>query len=240
MGLFDRFGRRSKDAKDAVSAKDAGPDVDEDDLDLWAQIAVLPGFTRRDDAVERVRERFELNADDPRPAAAVDKVWAERKAEESAWSGPSDYERLRLAFDELQADGVVARMNFTCCGTCGTAEIGAERTPVEAAKGDGFRESAYTFFHEQDAEELWETPATLFLNYGPFGGAAMEPDPAALAAVGATKESARTEVPPSAIKRVGERIAAALRRQGLDVTWDGDPDTRIAISITDWRKPLHD
>ncbi len=113
-------------------------------------------------------------------------------------------------------------MDFSCCGTCGTAEIGAERTPVEAAKGHGFRESAYTFFHDQDAEQLWETPATLFLNYGAFG------------------ESARTRVPASAIKRVGERIAAALRRQGLEVTWDGDPDTRIAISITDWRKPLPD
>lgn len=239
MGLFDRFTRRRNDAEDGLpeSAVPSEDELDEDDLYEEAQQAVLPGFLSRDSAVERVREALELDEDDPRPAAVVDRVWTQRKTEELDWSGTSDYDRLRLAFEELQADGVVARMNFTCCNTCGTNEIDDERTPVDVGEGYRFRESAYTFFHQQDADRLAEMPATLYLTYSAWR-AATDVDPALLAAARAGDESARAQVVASTDRRVGERVVAALRHQGLDVDWDGNPQQRLAISVTDWRKPL--
>jgi hypothetical protein len=33
-------------------------------------------------------------------------------------------------------------------------------------------------------------------------------------------------------------VATALREHGLTVDWDGDPDERIKVPITDWRKYL--
>ncbi|MCA0295351.1 MAG: hypothetical protein LCH96_08615 [Actinobacteria bacterium] len=238
MGLFERFTRRGRSSDDGRPVVDATPDdaVTADELRDAARQAVLPGFLGRDAAVESVRESFELEAADPRPAAVVDEVWRQRKLEETSWSGTSDYDRLRAAFDDLQADGVVARMNFACCNTCGTDEIDAERTPVDA-DGYGFRESQYTFFHQQDADRLAESPTRLFLTYSAWR-AASDLDPELLAAARAGDADARAQVIARTDAQAGERVAAALRNRGLRVEWDGDPQQRLEIVIDDWRKPL--
>ena len=154
------------------------------------------------------------------------------------WSGPSDYDRLQAAFDELEADRVVARMNFTCCNTCGTDEIDDERTPLDDA-GDayGFREWQYTFFHSQDADRLAETPGVLYLTYSAWRPSP-DLDPALIAAARGGDAEARVQVYQGTDACVGERVAAALRHHGLTVLWEGDPAERIGVSITDWRKPL--
>ncbi len=239
MGLLDRLRRRRNDAVDSRPEGSAPPEVQVADEDLAEQAkqAVLPGFMDRDGAIERVREALELDEQDPRPAAAVDSVWAQRKTEEASWSGVSDYDRLRAAFDDLQADGVVARMNFSCCNTCGTDEIDGERTPLEAGEGYGYRESAYTFFHQQDADRLADTPTTLFLTYSAWRSAT-DIDPGLLAAARAGDATARAEVVAITDGRVGGRVAASLRDRGLTVAWDGNPKQRIAVQISDWRKPL--
>ncbi|MGC3955503.1 MAG: hypothetical protein QM804_14850 [Propionicimonas sp.] len=233
MGFFDRFRRRNEVPEPALPQDG----TDEADLYQAARQAVLPGFLTWDDAVTRVRDMFELDEMDPRPEVIVDRVWTQRKAEESSWRETSDYDRLRSAFEALQADGVVARMNFTCCNTCGTDEIDAERTPLEGAEGYPFRESEYTFFHQQDADGLADSPTTLYLTYS-----AWRPnpdlDPALLEAARAGDEAARSQVIAGTDRRAGERVAAALRQQGLTVSWDGNPQTRLAIEIADWRKPL--
>lgn len=54
----------------------------------------------------------------------------------------TDPERLTAAFRALEASGITARENFTCCRGCGMAEIGAER---EDARG-------FVFFHAQVVE----------------------------------------------------------------------------------------
>lgn len=241
MWLFDRLRRSRNDAAEGRQAGSAPAEahVADEDLAEQAKRAILPGFMDRDGAIERVREALELDEQDPRSAAAVGSVWAQRKAEEASWSGASDYDRLRAAFDDLQADGVVARMNFACCNTCGTDEIDGERTPLGVGEGYGYRESAYTFFHEQDADGLADTPATLFLTYSAWRSAT-DLDPDLLAAARAGDATARAEVVAVTDGRVGARVAAALRDRGLVVAWDGNPKQRIAVQISDWRKPLPD
>src|SRR4051794_10084988 len=39
------------------------------------------------------------------------------------WPDDTDCDRLDAAFAALDADGIVARQHFSCCGTCGHADI---------------------------------------------------------------------------------------------------------------------
>ncbi|MFE6284171.1 DUF6891 domain-containing protein [Streptomyces sp. NPDC057877] len=87
----------------------------------------------------------------------VDRLWLERVAEQRAWEGETDPERLMRAFAALDASGVTARENFTCCRGCGLAEIGAER---EGARG-------FVFFPTQASEHV-AAGHGLTLYYGGF------------------------------------------------------------------------
>ncbi len=146
---------------------------------------------------------------------------------------------MQAAFDELEADRVVARMNFTCCNTCGTTEIDDERTPdPDAAEGAyPFQEWAYAFFHSQDAERLADTPADLYLTYSSFRPAP-DIDPELMARARAGDEDARKQVVSHTDATVGRIVVDALTARGLTPVWSGDPAQRIAVPITDWRKPL--
>ncbi|NEB05825.1 hypothetical protein [Streptomyces sp. SID13726] len=93
----------------------------------------------------------------------VDRLWLERVTEQRTWPpSPTDPDRLTGAFDALNAQGITARENFTCCRPCGTAEIGGER-----AEGD----RGFVYFHTQCTESAAEGHG-LTLLYGGFDGSA--------------------------------------------------------------------
>ncbi|WP_407553491.1 hypothetical protein QOM21_26310 [Streptomyces sp. Pv4-95] len=70
-------------------------------------------------------------------------LWEERLAEQAGWPEVTEPDLVARAFAVLDGQGVTARMNFSCCASCGLAEIGAER--AEADHG-------FAFFHYQDTE----------------------------------------------------------------------------------------
>jgi hypothetical protein len=88
----------------------------------------------------------------------VDRLWLERLAEQEAWEGTTDPQRLTRAFDALEAGGITARENFACCRSCGMAEIGAEMADTDGARG-------FVFFHQQVTEHAVEGYG-LVLHYG--------------------------------------------------------------------------
>lgn len=243
MGFLDRF-RSQPSAPEppppggSVPSDDVSPEVSDDEIREAVMERVLPGFTRREDVVVAVEEFLELG-DDPRVQAAVDLAWTQRLAQESSWDAPGEYDRVAAAFVDLADQGVVGRMNFTCCQTCGTAEIDDERTPREAAaEGDyAWNEWGYTFFHQQDAERIQDGPSTLYLSYSTFTPAP-DVNEGLIARWRDGDESLRPQVIETSNRSVGHRVAQALRAQGLDVAWDGDTGQRIDVTITDWRKPL--
>lgn len=241
MGLRDRVFRRDprEGQPPAPAESPSTGEVSSADLRAAARQAVVPGFLTRSEAVEQVRELYELDDSDQRPAELVDAVWAARKAEAVNWTGESDYDRLAAAFADLDSQGIVARMNFTCCNTCGTTAIDDERTPADSADPGEypFREWAYTFFHQQDAERLVDEPATLFLTYSFFRPAA-ETDPQVLQKARAGDAQARAQVTTETGTLVGQRVADTLRGHGLDVSWSGSPTQRMSVAIESWRKPL--
>ncbi|MGW4115034.1 DUF6891 domain-containing protein [Actinosynnema sp. NPDC004786] len=147
------------------------PDLPADlvaEVEEYARGVVHGGFTALDDAVEAVADCFEDQAP-VTPAVAravVERVWRERSAEQAGWPASTDVDRLLAAFEALDRDGIVARADFTCCQTCGHAEIGDE------AEGDA---RGYVFFHRQDTESA-VAGGEVWLAYGSLGESA---DPAA-------------------------------------------------------------
>lgn len=232
MGIFSR--RRP----DAGSPDEPAP-VADPELVEYARTVILPGFVGRSDAVVAVRDHFEIADDDRRPEAAVEAAWLALQAEQRKWREPGDYDRMAAAFARIQQQGVLARMNFACCQNCGTDEIDDERTPNKrVAPGEyPWKEWAYTFFHQQDAEGLATSPSTLHLSYSAFR-AAPHLDPALVRAARDGDADAKKQVRVETDRAVGTIVAGALREHGLTVDWDGDPDERIKVRITQWRKYL--
>ncbi|UUN31102.1 DUF6891 domain-containing protein [Streptomyces sp. FIT100] len=90
----------------------------------------------------------------------VDRLWLERVAEQAGWEGETDPERLTRAFAALEASGVTAREHFTCCRSCGQAEIGGAGSP--GARG-------FVYFHTQCTDAA-AAGHGLTLLYGGFDG----------------------------------------------------------------------
>lgn len=241
MGIFDKFKRRlpaaegqplagsqlgdplAADSRAAAAgfagvpaATDSVVDADQQVADLREQVElwVRPGFLSRGDVLEYARDfrdDDEVPLDDDQLGQLVEEVWKARLAEQETWPAYTDADRVAAAFADLDANGVVARMNFTCCQTCGVTEIDDERPTDRPSTG-------YVFFHQQDAERLADDPAHLFLAYGtldPEQGRVAEQDEA-----------------------VGEQIRAALLAQDLPVEWNGSSTQRIAVGPLTWQRRL--
>lgn len=172
---------------------------------------VAEGFDAEEDIVEDTLECFDEYDDDPQFTSMVQRMTsellAEHEQEERNWSDETDCDRLDKAFDELENEGIVARQNFTCCQTCGHAEIWEE---IEQVKQDS-EVSGYVFYHMQDTDRVLEE-GRLYLAYG------------------------ATENADDAAIRVAQRITNALRKSGFKVDWNGSLDKRICLEQFNWRR----
>ncbi|MFJ8111836.1 DUF6891 domain-containing protein [Streptomyces sp. NPDC096132] len=158
----------------AWSPLDMGParevpplELDEDErreLERRVREVLVGGYDTRDELAELAEDY--LVSGDRRPVsreqaqALVDRMWLERVAEQAAWQGETDPERLTRAFTALEEAGITARENFTCCRSCGQAEIGAEAEPD--ARG-------FVYFHTQCTDSAAGGQGLMLL-YGGFDG----------------------------------------------------------------------
>lgn len=208
--LFDRiFGRHR--AEPAVAAPE--PEA-ADQLDwLRDQIRrdVAAGFYDEDTILTNATDAFEEDLD---PALLrheaqrfLREAMAEHEAAQAGWPVLTDCDRLDDAFAALEATGVIARQNFTCCGTCGSTEIWDE---VDAVAKAGRPTRGYAFYHMQDTERAAEGDG-LYLNYG----ACEDGEDAALA--------------------VANDIVTQLEAHGLRTEWNGSWNQRIGVSL-DWKR----
>ncbi|MFE4690214.1 DUF6891 domain-containing protein [Streptomyces sp. NPDC056749] len=144
----DRQGGLSWSLLDMGPAREVPPlDLDEDEheeLERRVREVLVGGYASRAELAELAEEY--LVTEDRRPVsrgqaeALADRLWLERVAEQAAWQGETDPERLTRAFTALQEAGITSRENFTCCRSCGQSEIGDEGTP--GARG-------FVYFHTQ-------------------------------------------------------------------------------------------
>ncbi|MFE1774889.1 DUF6891 domain-containing protein [Streptomyces sp. NPDC059008] len=144
-------------------------------------------------------------------------LWEERLAEQAAWPEVTDADRIAQAFAALGAQGLTARMDFTCCSRCGIGEIAAER-----AEGD----RGFVFFHHQDTEAA-AAGHGLAVRYGAYADSGT-----------ASGEAPADTAPADERAEIGRTVAAALAEAGLPVRWEGDPDRVIEVAPLVWRKRL--
>ncbi|KAB1978530.1 DUF6891 domain-containing protein [Streptomyces triticiradicis] len=158
----------------AWSLLDMGPvrevpplDLEEDErveLEKRVREVLVGGYASRAELTELAEEY--LVTEDRRPVsreqaqALADRLWLERVTEQAAWQGETDPERLTRAFTVLQEAGITARENFTCCRSCGQAEIGGEGGPD--ARG-------FVYFHSQCTDSAVAGHGLMLL-YGGFDG----------------------------------------------------------------------
>lgn len=139
-----------------------------------------------------------------------------RRVQQAGWPEfPSG--NVEAAFAELAEIGVVARADFTCCGSCASAEIGDERD--ESRKWRGF-----LYFHTQDTDRLVYDCET-YVGYGAFLDAHVDE-----AVWNAMSESEQDRVYFEIVKQLMiAEVFPILEKHGLEVKWDQDLGTRILL-----------
>ncbi len=172
---------------------------------------VVAGFLSRADIEQLVTDVFRDDMDEPQLTQLVhvtlNEAMAERRRIQQSWPAITDCDRLDAAFMSLEEDGILARQNYSCCGTCGAAEIWDELTN---ARDEGKAVRGYVFYHVQDTENAADGGG-LYLNYG----ALEEGENAALAIAG--------------------EIVGAMERSGLSTNWNGSWNQRIGVQL-DWKR----
>ena len=158
-----------------VSCTPSGSDTDEEALPVstmheelrsYIEMDLRAGFSTTSESTELA---VEILSDDYDVATLQTQAWKigeevqqELIEEEKGWPDITDCDRLDRAFEDLEQRGIVARQNFSCCGTCGAGEIWDEmQTQIE----NGRARRGYTFYHVQDTESAADGYG-LYLSYG--------------------------------------------------------------------------
>jgi hypothetical protein len=172
---------------------------------------VREGFESTHEIVENAREwaydkfeRYDLLLEIKRLTAGALEA---HQAEQAGWGPTTDCDRLDEAFAALNAQGIVARQDFSCCNNCGFTEIWDEIE--EAEKRQPVR--GYVFYHLQCTEWALQT-GQLPMAYG-----CIEED-------------------PEEFQRVGDAVVSELRRVGLDASWGGTDHHPIMVKGLVWRR----
>ncbi len=166
-----------------------------------------------DDVAELIADENEDVDEDAvraRALALIDELEGERRVLEATWPAVTDNDRLDRAFASLNANGIVALQNFSCCGTCAWSEIGE---PIEQAQSEGKAVEGCVFYHSQGTDCAHEF-GHFHLYYG-------------------TSDETADDL---ATKAIGERVVQALQNEGLTVSWNGEPGESIVVQDFAWRK----
>ena len=183
---------------------------------------VLKGDTDIDDYMDFPGDESLLDAGVPE--AEAEAFFAEtlrlRREQQASW-GPAPVSGLTRAFAELEQIGIIGRENFTCCGTCGAAEIYDERDDSRAWRG-------YLFYHSQDTDGILEDRET-YVGYGAF-----------LPTYFTQEEwEAKTEAEMDAeylriVRPLMDEAREVLAKHGIGFEWNGDLGTRIKLTNVDY------
>jgi hypothetical protein len=172
---------------------------------------VRGGFTPVDEipkfAIEYLADEVEESVLRPYADSYTAEALVALSDEQKAWPARTDCDRLDAAFARLDAVDILARQDFSCCQNCGHGEMWAL---VEEAVAEGRSIRGYAFYHQQDTEHAVEGDG-LWLAWGEVDSEELD------------------------LGTVGREVVAALRGEGLGVTWDGNAETRISVSM-EWKR----
>lgn len=199
----------------------------EEDVRTRVWTVITTGESDPEYLAEYVMDEAELDEDQLSRERAIEiaTYLVDARRAQQAGFGPVE-NRLDIAFKALEQRGVLAEQNFTCCGTCGSAEIGSDIEDFGPWLG-------YVFFHAQDTERLLESGLTC-LNYGSFW-----PNHVSKAEFDAMDAAVRrSHYEAKTLALMNDVVVPTLEEHGIDVEWNGSIDTRIIISNVEYYAPL--
>lgn len=172
---------------------------------------IAEGFFSDQEIADEALENFQDDYIDGDLESVVDRILIElveaQHRIQGTWNFDTDCDKLDNVFAELDAMGIIARQNFSCCQNCGHTEIWDE---VDQARSEQ-PVSGYVFYHMQDTERAC-SEGVLYLAYG----AVENGDQPALA--------------------VAREIVDSCQRAGLKTDWNGSLEKRIKIHDMAWQK----
>jgi len=126
-------------------------DIDpSDELLSYARYLIASGYYAQSQLPELLQDFADGDEfQSARIEAVIEQAIRLQLKDQESYPAVTDYDKLRQAFDKLEAAGFMVRENYTCCQTCGWSE--AREELAQAAKQKrAFK--GVVFFHEQDTE----------------------------------------------------------------------------------------
>lgn len=180
------------------------------DIDALAETAV---FIIEDD--------FELTNKDATAIAEALLAYRRTQLAEAKAAGRLQPSRLTAAFDEINAQNVLALQNFSCCGTCGSSEAAGEMYEKDTR--------GYIYFHMQDTETLIESAET-YLGYGVNWHHLCSKEQ-----YDAMSEAQQDEAYANACQKLADEVLKPIfARHDINFDWNGDVSLRMRISNADY------
>ncbi|MFG2050541.1 DUF6891 domain-containing protein [Micromonospora sp. NPDC048935] len=195
------------------------------EAELWAWIVRGEG-----DAAEFVDvfddEEERHGTTDEELIAAYERALAVRRAQQREWGEVRG--NLTRAFAELNERGVLARENFSCCGTCASAEIHDERDDSRHWHG-------YVWYHQQDTESLLASEdGEVYLGYGAYPPADF--DEVAYDKLSEAEQQARYQADLERL--LDDMVFPVLREHGMGVEWNRRQSRRVRVTGAQWYAPV--
>ncbi|MFG1914939.1 DUF6891 domain-containing protein [Micromonospora sp. NPDC048898] len=195
------------------------------EAELWAWIV-----RGEDDAAEFVDffddEEERSGTTDEELTAAYERALVVRRAQQREWGEVRG--NLTRAFAELNERGVLARENFSCCGTCASAEIHDERDDSRHWHG-------YLWYHQQDTESLLASEdGEVYLGYGAYPPADF--DEVAYEHLSEAEQQARYQADLERL--LDDTVFPVLREHGMRVEWNRKQSRRVRVTGAQWYAPL--
>ncbi|KQQ14700.1 hypothetical protein ASF53_08725 [Methylobacterium sp. Leaf123] len=206
------LGRTAKAQSQAPSDSPAEA-IDRADTAEQIEILARGGFETEGSTLETILEEY-LDPDTVAPddrrwvEAEVTRAFARKRADEATWPLETDFDRLAIAFDALDARGIIAlhKAGYTRSdGISDATEIYHQR------RERGRASRGFVFYHGQDVESV------VF-------------DQGLYLASGAFEDRDKTAA------AIAAEIVTAVEAQGLRTQWEGDVGTRILVHPIHWLK----
>ncbi|MEV4122252.1 hypothetical protein [Micromonospora sp. NPDC049645] len=193
--------------------------------ELWAWI--VRGEADADEFVDFFDDDEErCGATDDELRAAHETALAVRREQQRGWGAVQG--NLTRAFAELNELGVLARENFSCCGTCASAEIHDERDDSRHWRG-------FLWYHQQDTESLLASAdGEVYLGYGAYPPADF--DEVAYAGLSEAEQQAAYQADLERL--LDDVVFPVLRRYGMRVEWNRKQSRRVRVTGARWYAPL--
>ncbi len=119
--------------------------------------------------------------------------------------------KLTDAFKLLRKEGLIAKQNFSCCGSCATYEIGEQAK--KRAKKFGKFPKGYVQYNRQSTEGI-ETFGSVNISYGAF-----------YSRNDIRRKECFTDL------EIGRLIEAKMKEVGLKTKWDGDVHKCVNVDV---------